>query len=362
MASSRKKTVDYKCPNCGSVLPYDAKTKKWICKFCDGVFTLEQLKSKEIKDASKDEDKKVEEDGYSEYYTYNCKDCGAQIVADEQTSATFCIYCGNTAIMKHKLEGKFKPDYIIPFKKTKEEAIEAFKNLSKGRPLMPKEFNNEANIQKIRGVYIPFWLYDVLVDGNLEGVATKVSSWTSGDYRYTNTKTFKLYRDGYLNFYNVPADGSSRFDDDIMNTIEPFDYKDLEPFNHAYLSGFLAEKYDVESDEMFKTVGQRTLNTSTNTMLEEKNEFFDTKSVTVNNLVAKQVKKKYVLLPVWMVNVKYKDKLYIFAMNGQTGEFIGNIPIDKVKAVFYTIGIFVAIVALWILVIVIIYVIKNGGI
>lgn len=360
MADSRKKTVDYKCPNCGAVLPYDAKTKKWICKFCDGSFTLEQLKK--VKKDNTDTEKKEQEDTYSNYYTYNCKDCGAQIVADEQTSATFCIYCGNTAILKQKLEGKFKPDYIIPFKKSKEEAIEAFKNLSKGRPLVPKEFNNEANIEKIRGVYIPFWLYDVLVDGNLEGFATKVRTWRSGDYRFTETKNFKLYRDGYLNFANIPADGSTRFNDDIMNSIEPFDYKELEPFNHAYLSGFLAEKYDIESDEMFKTVGQRALNTSVNTMLEEKDEFFTTKNVTVNNLTAKQVKRKYVLLPVWMVNVKYKDKMYIFAMNGQTGEFIGDIPIDKKKAILYTILIFIGVFLLGILITFIIYVVSNGGI
>jgi hypothetical protein len=151
-----------------------------------------------------------------------------------------------------------------------------------------------------------------------------------------------------MNYQKIPVDGSTRFDNDIMNTIEPFDYKELIDYNHAYLSGFLAEKYDVASDAAIKDAETRSLNSTAEDMKRDMGNY-SAKNVFENTLIAKQIKAEYALLPVWMVNVKYKDKYYTFAMNGQTGEFIGNIPLDKNKTILYSIIIFVVTFALTIL-------------
>ena len=362
------RALDNKCPACGAPILYKPNLKKWKCDYCKSEFTLEEMKkynnaSNEKNNLKEDTNEKTlshkklkAENEKAKYVEYNCKDCGAKIIADEQTAATFCIYCGNTAILKEKLSGKFAPDMIIPFKNEKELAIESFKSLNKGRPLMPNFFNDAKNIEKIRGVYIPFWLFDVKVAGELAATSTKSSSWTIGDTVYTKIDTYKLEREGTMEFNKIPVDGSTRFDDDIMNTIEPFDYEELENYNHAYLSGFLAEKYDVEEIESFKTASSRSINSARDEM---KNDMgMGIKSVIKDKFSANKLLTKYVLLPVWMINVKYNNKFYIFAMNGQTGEFVGNIPVDKKKAVKYAI---ITFIITFIIVIIISYLIFFLG-
>jgi len=343
--SKKEQALENKCPACNASISFNPKIGKWKCEYCGSSFSLEELN----KNNEDNENKTiVEDDDYSDYISYQCQSCGAEIVADNETASTFCVYCGNTAILKNKLSGKFAPNLIIPFKKTKEDAILAFKNISKGRPLMPKDFNSPANIEKIKGVYIPFWLYDINVNGDVTFHAERSHSWTSGNTRYTKTDIYKLTRGGVMDFTKIPVDGSTRFDNDIMNSIEPFDYNEIVPYNHAYLSGFLAEKYDTEGEVIYNEAKERALNSAKDT-LANSIKGYETVRQLENSLSAKETKKEYALLPVWMVNVKYKDKMHIFAMNGQTGEFIGNIPLDKTKTVIYSIIIFVISVVLGII-------------
>ncbi len=356
------RALDNKCPACGAPILYKPNLKKWKCDYCKSEFTLEEMKKynnasnekNNIKEEVKTEKQKEKDN--TNYYEYNCKDCGAKIIADENTAATFCVYCGNTAILKEKLSGKFAPDMIIPFKNEKEKAIEAFKSLNKGRPLMPNFFNDEKNIEKIKGVYIPFWLYDVKVNGELDATSTTSTTWTVGDTVYTKTDTYRLEREGEMSFNKIPVDGSTRFDNDIMNTIEPFNYSELEEYNHAYLSGFLAEKYDVDEETSFKDAEERSLNSARDTIKDDMG--MGIKTIVNDTLASTKLLTKYVLLPVWMINVKYKDKFYTFAMNGQTGEFVGNIPVDKKKAFIYGILTFVIT---FILVVLISYIFYKGG-
>ena len=356
------RALDNKCPACGAPILYKPNLKKWKCDYCKSEFTLEEIKkynnASNEKNNIKEEVKKEiqKENDNTNYYEYNCKDCGAKIIADENTAATFCVYCGNTAILKEKLSGKFAPDMIIPFKNEKEKAIEAFKSLNKGRPLMPNFFNDEKNIEKIKGVYIPFWLYDVKVNGELDATSTTSTTWTVGDTVYTKTDTYRLEREGEMSFNKIPVDGSTRFDNDIMNTIEPFNYSELEEYNHAYLSGFLAEKYDVDEETSFKDAEERSLNSARDTIKDDMG--MGIKTIVNDTLASTKLLTKYVLLPVWMINVKYKDKFYTFAMNGQTGEFVGNIPVDKKKAFIYGILTFVIT---FILVVLISYIFYKGG-
>jgi len=377
----KQKVVDSICPNCGSKLDYNAKLKKWKCKYCDGEFTLEELKEKnnaassenneekvveevveetEVVEEDKKKNNKKEEEEQQDYVNYTCQNCGAQIIADEQTSATFCVYCGNTAILKNKLSDKFHPDWIIPFKKEEKEAKEAFKNLSNGRPLCPKEFTDIKNIEKIKGVYIPFWLFDYEASGSLNCKGTKVRVWTTGDTQYTETKEYALNRTGSMKFTRIPRDGSTRFADDIMDSIEPFNYDELEEYNHAYLSGFFAERYDVEADIATEDAKKRAVNSATDEMFNDSNGICPTKHIIENTIQGKETKREYVLLPVYMVNVKYNGKMHTFAMNGQTGEFIGDIPIDKKKLWLYRLGIFFGIL-IGIILISLIFCLITGG-
>lgn len=333
-------TLDHKCPSCQAVLKFNPHGQNWKCEYCRGEYSLEDLKKYEKEELTTETQKaKVEKDDKG-MDIYSCPNCGAQIIADENTTATSCVYCKNTAILKNKLVGEFNPTHIIPFKHTKEDAIKAFKSIGKGRPFAPREFSSDKNINEMSGIYIPFWLYDSETDGVVECNAKKIASWMSGDYQVTKTDEYLAIREGNVSYSRIPVDGSVRFDDKIMNSIEPFDYKDLIPFSHSYLSGFLAEKYDVLSDDAMKIAIERA-KVSTSEIFKNDIIGYTTVSVTRSDVKFNLLAQEYALLPVWMLNIKYKEKIYTFAMNGQTGKMIGNIPIDVKKAIIWWIGIFV---------------------
>ena len=174
-------------------------------------------------------------------------------------------------------------------------------------------------------------MYDLNVSGKISFTAKDVKRWSDYDYRYVKTDTYLVKKDGYMDYKGVLVDGSSRFDDDLMDSLEPFDFKDLVEYNHAYLSGFLAEKYDIDQNKGALRANFRAMNTTVNEI--ESTVGHGSRTVESNNLVVKNNNTDYILLPVWMVNIDYKNKKYTFAMNGQTGEIVGNIPIDKKKAV-----------------------------
>ena len=333
------KTLDNKCPNCGAKINYNPTLEKWKCDYCGSILSLEEMqKYNNASNIKNNEEEKVI-DSYDDYMCYVCPDCGAEIITDKQTTATFCVYCGNTAILKNKLSGKFTPSRIIPFKKEQKDAEEAFINMAKGRPLIPKNFTSIHNIEKVRGIYIPFWFHTFKVSGELNYSGEKITHWSIGNTYYTKTDYYDIVRGGTLYFKSVPIDGSTRFANDLMNTIQPFNYDDLLPYNHAYLSGFLAERYDVEDNDTRKEVEPLVLEDVKNIFLNDTN--YTGKKIKSNTIATCDYNVEYVLLPVYMVNVKYGGKLYTFAMNGQTGEFIGNIPVDKKKAWLISIILFI---------------------
>ena len=331
--------IDHKCPNCDAVLKFNPHGGNWKCEYCRSEFNLDDLNKHEekIKKEEKEVQKVTNEEGLD---VYTCNNCGASIVVDPNVSTTSCVYCRNTAILKDKLHGEFNPDFVIPFKHTKEDAIAAFKKLGKGKPLMPKAFNIKKNIKEITGIYIPFWLYDFDAAGEIDADCKRITTWRSGNYRYTKTDTYLVTRGGNMNFEKVPVDGSKRFPNDIMNSIEPFDYNELKNFNYSYLSGFLSEKYDMTSDQVIEEAISRAKNSFIEEMRKDIRGY-NTVIPTTNSINLNNTKKQYVLLPVWMLNVKYKDKIHTIAMNGQTGKMVGNIPVDVKKAIFMWIIVFI---------------------
>lgn len=332
--------LDNKCPSCGAMIKFSPKEQKWVCEYCGSKFTLEEMQqhknasAKEVNQASII-DKKIK---VVQADVYRCKSCGAEIIADANTTATFCVYCGNTAILKERIQDGRVPDLIIPFKKVKEDATCAFEKLVKSKPLVPKAFKSKKNIEKIMGIYIPFWAYDFDVRGTAEFQATDIKTWSDFRNRYTKTDRFSVVCDGIMSYDKVLADGSSRFPDDLMDSLEPFEYKDLTPYNHAFLAGFLSEKYDVEENVAEKRAQQRTEKTSVSLLQETIRHQQST--LLKHNLSIKKEKSNYILLPVFMVSIKYRDKMYIFAMNGQTGKIVGELPLGIKETIIWSVVVF----------------------
>lgn len=339
--------LDNKCPTCGAKITFNPINQKWDCEYCGSKFSLEGMQkynnasnaevNKQNVVTNTIEVKQVE----GNMDVYRCKNCGAEIIADETTTATFCLYCGSTAILKDKITAGKVPNYIIPFKNVKEDAVMAFKKLTKKRPLTPKCFKDPKNIEKITGVYIPFWSYDLEASGMVEFEGEDSKHWDDTEYYYTKIDKYNVKKSGKMAFDKVLADASSRFSDDLMDSLEPFDFNQLVEYNHAYLSGFLAEKYDIEENSGLERASGRTNDTAVNLIRNTVSH----DSVQVINSQISVVKKNtyYILLPVWMVSIKYKDKYHIFAMNGQTGKLIGDIPIGIKETIMWAILIFVVL-------------------
>lgn len=333
--------VEYKCPCCGAALSFAPGSQQMRCGACLNTFDLETVKDynealvtpKEDIHWSDygDEDSQGWKSGEAdEMQVFTCPSCGGEILTDSNTAATFCPYCENPAVIPGRVSQQFRPDFVVPFQNEKSTAKDALKRLCKGKFLLPKGFADENRLEKISGMYVPFWLYSCDVDAQAVYKATQVSGWSDSEYNYTKTDYYMLWRAGQMSFDGVPVDGSKKMDDSYMESVEPFDYSKAVDFDTAYLSGYLADKYDVTAQEGQPRANAR-IEATADSMLSGTAQGYATVIRQSGGNRLSNTKIRYGLLPVWMLNTKYKDKIYTFAMNGQTGKMVGELPVDKGK-------------------------------
>jgi DNA-directed RNA polymerase subunit RPC12/RpoP len=258
---------------------------------------------------------------------YVCQSCGGEIIVDQTVGATKCPFCDNPVVVSSQFSGTIRPDLVIPFKVDKAAALAALKNHYLGKKLLPKVFKDENHLEEVKGVYVPFWLFSSEIDANLEYQATNVRHWSDSDTDYTETKTYQALRQGRLHFERVPVDGSSKMEDTLMESIEPYDYQAAVPFQTAFLSGFLANKYDVSPDACFPRADRRMTNSVMEAMKTTVTGY-DTAVPVNQQLRAMSRSIQYGLLPVWVLNTSWNGSNYIFAINGQTGKLVGDLPMD----------------------------------
>lgn len=328
---------EYKCPCCGGAIAFDSTVQKMKCPFCNSEFEMEALRAydeelnKEQSDNMQWETQAGSQWGEGEtsgLSTYSCKSCGGEIVGDETTGATSCPYCGNPVVFTGQFSGDLKPDYVIPFKLDKKAAKEALLNHYKGKLLLPKVFKDQNHIDEIKGVYVPFWLYDADANANIRYKATRVRCWSDSSYNYTQTSYFSVIRGGNISFERVPVDGSSKMPDDLMESIEPYNFAEATDFQTAYLAGYLADKYDVDAQQSITRANERIKKSVENSFQKTVTGYSSVlPEASYVNLSNGQA--KYALYPVWLLNTSWQGKNYLFAMNGQTGKFAGDLPMDK---------------------------------
>lgn len=328
---------EYKCPCCGGAIGFDSGIQKIKCEYCDTEFDIDTLKSydEELKNDGADdmswntsagsEWQEGEEDGLR---IYICRSCGGEIVGDETLAATKCPFCDNAVVFAGQLRGELRPDFVIPFKLDKKAAKEGFLNHLKGKRLLPKVFKDENHIDEIKGIYVPFWLFDTDAEANIRYRATRIRSWSDSNYVYTETSHYSVTRGGTVGFDRIPVDGSTKMADDLMESIEPFDFSEAVDFKTAYLAGYLADKYDVSAEESVERANER-VKTSVEQAFASTVQGYasfvpESTSVKLSGGAA-----KYALYPVWILNTNWKGQRFTFAMNGQTGKFVGNLPLDK---------------------------------
>lgn len=321
--------LSYQCPNCGAPLEFNSDTQHWDCKFCLSSFGEKELEEYNREHLQQETQKDQEESG--EKKCYFCPNCGAEIITDEVTVATFCTFCGNPSVLPKKMEGEFHPQALIPFKLDKEAAKQALYDLCRKKPLLPKDFTSRSHIEKVTGIYVPFWLNDCYVNAQMTAVGKCIRVWRTGDIEYTKTDVYDIVRQAALTYRNIPTDASKQMDDGMMDALEPFSYQDLKNFNMAFLSGYFAQRYDVTREECTGRLKARIAQSAEGKLRESCSGYT---SVDVSSMEADLLKSdsRYVMLPVWLLYTKYHGKDYLFGMNGQTGKMVGDLPLSVGKA------------------------------
>lgn len=328
--------IQYQCPCCSGKIEFDSESQQMKCPYCDTMLEVESLKGYDdaLKHDQTDELKwqsaggqwqEGETDGMA---VYQCSHCGGEIVCEQTTAATSCPFCGNPVVMAGQFSGDLRPDYVIPFQLNREKAKEALLAHLQGKRLLPKAFREDNRIDEIKGIYVPYWLFDTDAEARIRYRATKVRHSSDANYYYTHTRHYAVLREGKMGFAKVPADGSTKMADDLMESLEPYDFSKAVDFQTAYLAGYLADRYDVPAEACEARVNERI-----KASIEK--AFADT--VTGYSSVSKEQSAiryvngtvKYALFPVWILNTTWNGEKYTFAMNGQTGKFVGDLPMDK---------------------------------
>ena len=332
--------TNYQCPACTGPMRFLPDTGKTECEYCGSVYELAEIEAMYQQNAAEQEsessrwdDSDLTEDwgeNADGMKTYSCPACTAELICDDSTAATCCPYCGNPTVIPGQFTGSWKPDLVLPFKQEKDDAVAALKRHYRKRFFLPKSFTSQNHIQQVQGVYVPFWLFDGEAEGSAGFEATRSKTYTRGEYRITETSHFHVTRAGSVAFERVPVDASSKMPDGHMDSIEPFDYSELKPFSTAYLPGFLADKYDVDAEACRQRADARCEETLVNE-LQKTVVGYETVMNTGKQIKLHRGKVHYALLPVWLLNTKWQGQDFLFAMNGQTGKLVGDLPVDKKK-------------------------------
>ena len=348
MAEIRSDVIEHKCPNCGATITFDIESQMVVCEFCGSSFDPSGLLEKDMGLSLDSEDidlptnggEEWSEDDSSNLSEYSCSSCGGSIYTESTTSATMCPFCGSSVILKGRLSGTLMPDKVIPFKKTRELSLEHLDKHCFKKRFVPKGFKENNRLDEIKGVYVPFWVYDAKLDADVTFTGVKERLLVPGkNSDVVERKYYRVTRKGQIAFDHVPADGSSKMPDDLMESLEPFDYSEAVDFSTAYLSGYVADKYDVPQEEMASRVRKR-MSEETEKRFKDTVDGFDDVYLKESKIETTESNVEYVLYPVWLFNLKWEDKDFTFAMNGQTGKMVGNLPVDRPKLLAMSLAIF----------------------
>ena len=317
------------CKNCGHALVFNPKSQLLECGACGGAFRPEAVQAdakeyrEDLKAEAANEVYNSDEEKLMDCYVYSCSECGGEIIINGTEASTTCIYCGNPNVVFSRIAKQKRPEFIMPFSVTREQAVSfARRKISRGA-FVPKAIKN-FSVDCCRGIYLPYWLvngtyYDTVI--------------ISGQVREDDHRVVKYFgRSGHLDFKELPVDASTALSDDSSSKLEPFDMSHLKPFDEDYLAGFYSNVSDVTYKDIRKAATERG------------KEFFSEEVLKTVVATSKRVvdtcpsvdvdrDMKYVMLPAWFITFDYKGKHHTILVNGDTGKVVCALPWKK--ALFY---------------------------
>lgn len=323
----------YECKVCRAELEWNPDTNSLKCKYCDSEF-----QASDFEDNTSTQEVAGEEitSGYTSASTedgmviYKCEECGAELVASTTTMATECAYCGRAISITSRASGQFRPEKTIPFAINKDKAMEEFKAYTKRSWLTPKSFSTDSVVEKMQGVFVPFYLHSMILNSEAEFEAEKIKKFQRRDDRVEEHKVYEVNTTGHGSFKDIPTDASTKMEDYLMDAIEPFSYDKIVDYNPAYMAGFFAEQPDETADD----TRQRAVSRAKQGMIEKMQGVagnFDAIKVTRAHHNISDASSKYAMIPVWLLNVDYNGNKYTYAVNGETGKISGKLPFSWAK-------------------------------
>lgn len=238
--------TNYQCPSCTGPLHFSGASGKLECDYCGASYDVAEIEAlyaeKEEKAAAAQreaEEKRAEQNassregeewdtsGFREDWgtqadgvlAYSCPSCGAELICEESTAATSCPYCGNPTVVPGQFSGGLRPDFIVPFKLSKEDAVKALKAHYKRKIFLPKRFTEENHVQEIQGIYVPFWMFDGEAKGDAHYTATRSHTYlTKGGlnlteqydrYTHTTETSTKIEKDNSSSSQSESGGGGS---------------------------------------------------------------------------------------------------------------------------------------------------------
>lgn len=318
----------FQCPGCGGNLIFDIPSQQLGCEYCGTKYDPYAFENKQS-DA-------IEGKGFEEDYEvtiFTCPQCGGEILSTDNAAAGFCSFCGASTILYSRISKEHRPNYIIPFKKTKEDCKQAYANLMKKAIFAPNEFKNPKNIDSFRGIYMPYWAFYVTQKGPLRLHGTK--SHRRGDYIITDHYSMEGNLDAYCK--GISYDASSSFSDNISECLAPFDVKGMKAFTPAFLSGFYADTADVAPDTYQPQAEQMAFDEAMNQIIKIP-AFAGYTIDTAHNgnyrpslLNTRTEKVDQSMFPVWFMSYRNGDRVAYATVNGQTGKVVSDLPVDIKK-------------------------------
>lgn len=345
--------ISYKCPNCSGPLTFDAEKQLFDCDFCRSEFTQSEMErlQKNVRAAAEEaqaepqKQPQTDAEFAAQVNAYHCPSCGAEIMTTDTTAASTCYYCHNPVVLSGRLSNEFKPDKIIPFCISKEQALAGFRDFCGKKKFLPRDFYSPKQVENIRGIYYPYYLVEGNLNASMQANCENVSVWTVGETEYTEVKKYSVVRDGEAFVDGISVSALQKSDHDMLKYVCPFEEDQLKDFEMTYLSGFEAEKRDLGTRELQSQVAE-IMNRAAEGMLRNTISGYD--SVRVENLNCRMLSDKwdYALFPVWVMTYHYKGDTYVYAMNGQTGKLYGRLPVAVNKMLALGASVFAGVSAL----------------
>lgn len=333
--------VNVSCNACGAGMTYSPKLQKLNCDHCGNTQELPNASDMVVERSfSEGVDLNRYEKGLGvQTKVFHCKDCGSETAVGMDTVAFQCPFCDSKNVNQEAHDSKvIKPSGILPFKIDKKNALGKFKNWIKKGLFTPNDLKKKAALDKINGVYIPYWTYDAM---------TYSQWWAEAGYHYYTTETYTdsegntqtrqvqhtrwVPANGYYEhfFDDVLVVGSNGLKQSMADAVAPFAMGEVVNYDPKFILGLQSEVYQKDIMQGFQ-VAEGKMNAAIRSACTRLIPGDTHRNLNVNTR-KDRITFKHILLPLWIAAYKYKGKAFQFLVNGQSGKIVGKKPKSAIK-------------------------------